>query len=91
MSHLTMSQFASRLDFEAAQAAHNRKKLVRYSALHYILIGGRATVVPVDHPDTSYVTNGMAATTSEVLWHNEETGVFETLNTRYVPQSLVSP
>jgi hypothetical protein len=87
-----MSHFATRRDFEQAQADHSGKKLVMYHprpGLDYIQVGLRASVVPLDHPDTVFVTNGYEAITSAVQWYNEETGVFETLNSRYVPSTLV--
>lgn len=91
-SHLGMSQFATRLDFERAQAEHSGKKLVQYSELYGTpVVGQRTTVRPIDHPDTIFVTNTEWASTSAVQWYNEETGIFETLNSRYVPQKLVNP
>jgi hypothetical protein len=89
MSHLTMSQFATRLDFEQAQANQNGKQLVQYSELLNIRVGYSALVVPVDHPDTYNVSNTMVAHTSVVQWYNGESGVFETLNSRYVPEGGV--
>lgn len=89
MSHLNMSQFATRYDFEKAQAEHAGKQLVMYESAENVRIGDCAYVIPIDHPDTYRVTNGRVARTTQVNWHNTETGVFETLNSRYVPQSLV--
>ena len=72
------------------------KKVVQYTVSPYtsIVVGQRALVIPVDHPDTVKVTNGVHAFTSEVIAYNSETGEFETLNSRYlpavpVPQSVV--
>jgi hypothetical protein len=93
MSHTTINQFATRRDFEQAQAAQSGKKLVVYEkrpGIDFIAVGGSAYIVPVDHPDTVRVTNGHVAQTTYVEWYNDETGVFETKNTRYVPNTLVA-
>ena len=65
------------------------KKVVQYvvSPHTYIREGESALVVPVDHPDTENVANGVHARTSTVVSYNTDTGEFETLNTRYVPQT----
>jgi hypothetical protein len=86
-----MSQFATRLDFERAQAEHAGKQCVQYAKLLFpVELGRGASVIPVDHPDTFLVTNSLPAYTSPVEWFNADTGVFQTRNTRYVPQSLVA-
>jgi hypothetical protein len=91
-SHIAMKQFATRLDFERAQAEHSGRQLVQYSELVATpAIGAGAFVVTLDHPDTYRVTSGLVAHTGPVQWYNEDTGVFETLNTRYVPATLVAP
>ena len=61
------------------------KPVVQYATASFIRVGERADVVPVDHPDTFNVTNGEWASTSKVLSYDANTGEFETLNTRYVP------
>lgn len=72
----------------AAEVAKNEdgKKVVQYvvTPYTYIVVGESAVVVPVDHPDTEAVVNGMTALTSEVVSYNTDTGEFETKNTRYV-------
>ena len=68
------------------------KKIVRYSSVEFLgplcggaIVGNRALVVPVDHPDTENVTNGLPATTSIIVWYDEVTEQFETTYTLYVP------
>lgn len=63
-----------------------KKPVVQYrvTPFQHIVVGDGAVVVPVDHPDTERVTNGLAALTSEVLAYDPETGEFETKNTKYV-------
>lgn len=47
--------------------------------------GGRMRIVPLDHPSV-LVTNGHPAITSPVTKFCRKTGVFYTLNTKYVPK-----
>lgn len=68
------------------------KQVVRYSEVQFIgplsngsVVGNRAIVTPVDHPDTTYVVNGLPATTTEIVSYDEVTEQFETRNTLYVP------
>jgi hypothetical protein len=63
------------------------KQTVQYLISPYtnIVVGQRALVIPMDHPDTINVTNGVHAFTSEVIAYNSETGEFETRNSRYLP------
>jgi hypothetical protein len=64
------------------------KKIVHYNPEETvrIAVGGSAVIFPIDHPDSGYVSNTMLAVTSTVLWYDESTGEFETLNTIYKPQ-----
>jgi hypothetical protein len=73
-------------------AKSKEKKVVQYAVTPHtsIQVGMGALVSPVDHPDTENVTNGLHAFTSEVLSYDTETGEFETLNTKYVPQKSVT-
>ena len=63
-----------------------KKPIVRYdtSMGSYINIGESASVFPIDHP-SSLVSNTKFVSTSEVIICDTTTGVFETLNTEYVP------
>lgn len=70
------------------------KKTVKYltglgAQFTRIAVGESAFIVPVDHPDAENVTNGNYAMTSRVQSYDAETGVFETLNTVYVPFETV--
>lgn len=56
----------------------------------YIEVGKGALVWPVQHPNRLEVTCTKHALTSPVVIYNEATGVFETLNTRYIPKNLVN-
>lgn len=47
-------------------------------------IGARATVIPLNHPDTENVMNGAPCYTTPVIKINEDRS-FETWNTLYVP------
>jgi len=60
------------------------KPTIRYnpSGVVYIKVGEMATVNAVDHPNFSY---GQLIWTSYVIDYDEDSGVFETLNTIYVP------
>lgn len=60
------------------------KKTVRYSQLGACMVGSSALLLPVDHPGP-HVSNTKFVTTSTVLSFDPETGIIETLNTRYVP------
>lgn len=68
------------------------KKVVQYTEVQFFgpayggqIIGNRALVTPVDHPDTENVTNGKPALTTAVVSYDEVTEQFETHNTLYVP------
>ena len=63
------------------------KQVVRYSEIvpTHISEGSRVFLVPIDHPDSTNVTNGHFVTTSPVVSYEEETGIIETANTVYVP------
>lgn len=61
------------------------KPVVRYSHLFHVPeIGGRAALVPIDHPRTHL--NGQCAYTSCVDFYDEATGRLETINTTYLPE-----
>lgn len=86
MTQLSMSQFATKADFDAAVAAN--KKVVHYIDPLYIEVGQRATVTPVDHTNPvegQGAINGQIAHTSTVLNYDKETGVFETRYSIYKP------
>lgn len=55
----------------------------------FIVVGERAVVVPVDHPDEYNVTNGAAVLTTTVESYDAKTGVFETKNSVYKPVKKV--
>lgn len=56
----------------------------RPSKLDVIKVGGSAFIVPVNHT-SPFVSNGVRAMTSKVVWLNHTTGEFETLNSIYKP------
>lgn len=59
------------------------KPVVHYkSAEGKILVGNPAIVRPIDHP-SDMVSNKKHVLTSPVIKHDEDTGSFETENTRY--------
>ena len=61
------------------------KRTVKYwSATGPIEVGGRAVIIPLDHPDTFNVSNHIPAVTSTIVSVDRQTGNFETLNTHYV-------
>lgn len=61
------------------------KKIVKYDATKGVqFVDNSAIVHPIDHPDTQYVSNTVAARTSQVVKRNYD-GSFETLNTLYIP------
>lgn len=70
----------------------SNKKVVKYTSVVFPYaptsdpVGYPAVVVPVDHPDTVNVSNGIEATTTDVVAYDEATGIFETKNTVYVPE-----
>lgn len=72
--------------------AKNEKPVVQYRVSPYtrIIVGDSAFVIPVDHPDTENVVNGVGALTSEVISYDTETGEFETKNTKYVIEKVVA-
>lgn len=63
------------------------KKTVQYNNKKefWIKQGQSAFIFPVDHPDTERVSNTAFARTSTVVSYNEVTGIFETVNTIYIP------
>ena len=64
------------------------KNVVHYSSVQFLgpaIVGSRALVTPLDHPDTLNVQNGLEALTTEVISYDEVTEQFETRNTLYVP------
>ncbi len=67
----------------------SEKAHVKYSTVQFINsenpVGGRAYVVPIDHPNP-YITNGETAITSRIVDYDETTGIFETLSTIYIPE-----
>lgn len=78
-----MDKETNNLGAEAHQMP--RKPVVKYCLPPYMLakpaIGNRAWIVPIDHPRRNL--NGEIAQTSLVV-HAEDSGNFETLNTKYV-------
>jgi hypothetical protein len=58
------------------------KKVVHYLQLRDCIVGRRASVWPIDHPD---IPLGRSARTSIVRSFDPQTGVAETSFTRYVP------
>lgn len=64
------------------------KQIVKYSQLRFCRVGCSANVTPMNHTNPIFgqdVENGFPCTTSDVISFNEDTGVFETMNTIYVP------
>lgn len=61
------------------------KKVVRYTSAAYIKVGASALVTSGDHPDIGIVGELYGLHTSRVISYDETTGIFETLNTVYVP------
>lgn len=70
-----------------------QKKIVEYRRADAFIpgVGMSAMVFAYQHPDALYVQPGEDAcvTTSRVLSYNSDSGEFETLNTRYVPGTVV--
>lgn len=66
------------------------KKVVRYdkNSDSWVEIGKSAFIYPIDHPDAARVSNVKLIQTSRVVYHDKSTGVFETLNTMYMPVSF---
>lgn len=64
------------------------KPTVRFTRLEHCVVGDRADVWPLDHPDKKNVSNSTRASTSPVLRIEfDQTGAviwFETFNTCYV-------
>lgn len=82
---MSMSQHATLADYIASVRAE--KPVVKYLREDAdIVVGTRASVVAVDHPRLGF---GVVST-SKVLTYDPETGVFETLNTVYIPQKDVA-
>lgn len=67
----------------------SEKKVVHYRGIPQI-VGDRALIYPVDHPDTVNVTNTEQAITSPIVRKDLDTGEFETLNTIYRPLVLTN-
>lgn len=61
-----------------------KRKVVYIELRSPLIIGAQVIVVPVNHT-SDLVTNGHEARTSPVITIGPEKGVFETLNTKYVP------
>lgn len=63
------------------------KRIVHYNKNKYVFIevGKSAEVYAIDHYNKYDVHPHQRVVTSVVLWHNTETGVFETENSTYVP------
>lgn len=63
------------------------KRTVHYNKDEFVLIevGKQVEVYAVDHYNKSYIFPHQRVITSTVLCYNEDTGVFETLNSIYVP------
>lgn len=73
--------------FEALRSKDYQKPVVHYKVYPYnpfIVVGERAAVITVDHP-ASYLNEAPYVSTSRVESYDKLTGVFETLNTLYVP------
>lgn len=70
----------------AKTGKNNDKKVVHYDAKKGadIKVGRRAMVWPIDHTSPT-VSNQTVAVTTPVTSYDEKTGVFETLNSKYVP------
>jgi hypothetical protein len=95
---ITGDVIASRANTQAFEDGYDRifRKPVEKPVVHYdrspsnywIQVGHSAYVTPLDHQNHlhgQHVVNGLQTRTSIVQSYDEETGVFETLNTRYVP------
>lgn len=71
----------------------SEKKIVKYRRADAFIpgVGMSATVFAYQHPDALYIQSGEDAvvTTSRIVSHNTDTGEFETLNTRYVPRTVL--
>lgn len=71
------------------------KPVVHYKAESggYIVVGHRANVIPIDHPNASgLVTNNeWFISTSPVRFYDRMTGMFETANSQYVPDGEWKP
>ena len=65
------------------------KPTVRYDTFlpFNIVVGMPATVFPIDHP-SPLVSNQKFIHTSEVVYYSKSTGIFETHNTKYVPDHV---
>ena len=65
------------------------KPTVQYNAAQGVVKlswdGIRYRVTPINHPDTENVSGRFPAITSKVVTEIDETGVFETQNSIYVP------
>jgi hypothetical protein len=71
--------------FDAITQETYQKPVVHYKPTELpILVGNRAIVITVDHP-ASYLNDAPYVYTSMVVEYDAESGVFETLNTKYVP------
>jgi hypothetical protein len=66
------------------------KKTVKYdqSKTIQLAIGVSAIIFPINHPDSANVSNEKHVVTSTVVKISPN-GVFETLNTVYVPEALL--
>lgn len=67
------------------------KQIVKYDAQRGVIFESwpngetRATLTPVNHPDTLFVENGKPALTSPIVRRVDKDGTFETKNSVYVP------
>lgn len=64
------------------------KPVVNYVASPHnqIVVGSRAIIIPINHPDMDNVSNNGPVLTSPVVKYCPLTGEFETENTRYQPE-----
>lgn len=98
---ITGDSIASRPNTKAFEANYDaifrkpaEKPVVHYDrspSMYWIQVGFSAHVTPLDHPnhlEGHRVTNGLPIRTSTVLSYDEETGEFETQNTKYVPSQV---
>jgi hypothetical protein len=65
------------------------KKVVYYrqdKGVNFYGLGQGCVVWPINHPDSHLVSNEGPAHTSAVQNYDPDTGIFETMNTRYEPK-----
>ena len=66
------------------------KPTVQYNAAQGVVVklswdGIRYSVTPINHPDSENVSGRFPVITSKVVTEIDETGVFETQNSIYIP------